>query len=60
MKYDLDITFKMKEITARDLNDAITSINRLTMPGRRCLLESFHINVDSYVDSGKESRAKAA
>ena len=60
VKYDLDITLKIKEMTARDLNDAITSINRLTMPGRGCLLESFHINVDSYVESGKESRAKAA
>ena len=60
VKYDLDITLKVKEMTAKDLNDAITSINRLTMPGRGCLLESFHINVDSYVDSGEESRAKAA
>ena len=60
MKYDLDITLKIKEMTASDLNDAITSINRLTMPGCGCLLESFHINVDSYVDSGMESRAKAA
>jgi hypothetical protein len=57
VKYDLDITLKIKEMTAKDLNDAITSINRLTMPGRGCLLESFHINVDSYVDS---STAKAA
>jgi hypothetical protein len=47
-------------MTARDLNDAITSINRLTMPGRGCRLESFHINVDSYVESGKQSRTKAA
>jgi len=60
VKYDLEITLKIKEMTARDLNDAITSINRLTMPGRGCRLESFHINVDSYVESGKQSRTKAA
>ena len=60
VKYDLEITLKIKEMTARDLNDAITSINRLTMPGRGCLLESFHINVDSYVESDKEYRANAA
>lgn len=57
VKYDLEITFKMKEMTARDLNDAIASVDRLTMPGRGCLLESFHINVDSYVESSKESEA---
>ena len=60
VKYDLEITLKVKEMTAKDLNDAITSINRLTMPGRGCLLESFHINVESYVESRQESGAKAA
>jgi hypothetical protein len=60
VKYDLEITLKIKEMTARDLNDAITAINRLTAPGRGCLLESFHINVDSYLESARESSAKAA
>ena len=60
VKYDLEITFKMKEMTARDLNDAIASVDRLTMPSRGCLLESFHINVDSYVENSKEREAKAA
>lgn len=60
MKYDLDITLRIKEMAARDLNDAIASINQLTMPGRGCRLESFHINVESYLGSSEESRAKAA
>ena len=60
VKYDLEITLKIREMTARDLNDAIASINRLTTPGRGCLLESFHINVDSYVESGEGGREKAA
>jgi hypothetical protein len=60
VKYDLEITLKLKEMTARDLNDAITSINRLTLPIHGCLLESFHINVDSYVENGEQSRVKVA
>jgi hypothetical protein len=60
VKYDLEITLKIRKMTARDLNDAIASINRLTTPGRGCLLESFHINVDSYVESGEGGREKAA
>jgi hypothetical protein len=60
VKYDLEITLKIKEMTARDLNEAIASVNRLTTPGRGCLLESFHINVDSYVESGERGRQKAA
>jgi hypothetical protein len=60
VKYDLEITLKLKEMSAKDLNDAIATINRLTTPTSGGLLESFHINVDSYVESGKESRAKAA
>ncbi len=60
VKYDLEITLKIKEMTARDLTDAISSINRLTTPGRGCQLDSFHINVDSHLDSGRESSARAA
>ena len=60
VKYDLEITLKIKEMTAKDLNDAIAFINRLTTPGRGCLLESFHINVDSYVESGERGKEKAA
>ena len=60
VKYDLEITLKIKEMTARDLNDAISSINRIAMPRRNCLWESFHINVDSHVNPGKEDKKKAA
>ena len=60
LKYDLEITLKIKEMTARDLNDAVTSVNRMTMPGRGCILESFHINVDTNVECGTEGRPKAA
>ena len=60
VKYDLEITLKIKEMTARDLNDAIASINRLTTPDRDCLLESFHIIVNSYFESGEENREEAA
>jgi hypothetical protein len=57
VKYNLEVTFKMKKMTARDLNDAIASVDRLTMTGRGYLLESFHINVDSNVESSQESEA---
>jgi len=60
VKYDLEITLKLKEMSAKDLNDAIATINRLTTPTSGGLLESFHINVDSYVGSAKESSAIAA
>ena len=60
VKYDLEITLKIKEMTARDLTDAVTSINRLTAPGRGCQLDSFHINVDSHLAGGGESSARAA
>jgi len=60
VKYDLEITLKLKEMSAKDLNDAIATINRLTTPTSGGLLESFHINVDSYVGSVKESSAIAA
>jgi len=60
MKYDLEIILRIKEMTAGDLNDAITTINRLTTPARGCRLESFHINVDSYVGDAQEGSARAA
>lgn len=60
VKYDLEITLKLKGMSAGDLNDAIAAINRLTTPTSGGLLESFHINVDSYVASAKESSAIAA
>lgn len=60
MKYDLEITLKLKAMSARDLNDAIATINRLTTPTFGGLLESFHMNVDSYVGSAKESSTIAA
>jgi hypothetical protein len=60
VRYDLEITLKLKGMSATDLNDAIATINRLTTPTSGGLLESFHINVDTYVGSAKESSAIAA
>lgn len=60
IRYGLEITLKIKEMTAKDLNEAIAAINRITLPARGCVLESFHINVDPLVEHDVEDRQKAA
>ncbi len=52
MKYDVEITFKVKQLTAKDLNNSIESISRISTLSFGSELDSFHLNIES-VESDK-------
>jgi len=54
-KYNLELTVKVHEIPANELNHAIESISRLAEAC--CDLESLHLNVESVFDSQGAFRA---
>ena len=52
MKYDVEITFKVKRLTATNLNDSIEAIGRISTLSFGSDLDSFHLNIES-VESDK-------
>jgi hypothetical protein len=52
MKYDVEIIFKVKRLTAKNLNDSIESISRISALSFGSELDSFHLNIES-VESDK-------
>jgi len=46
MKYDVEITFKVKRLSAKNLNDSIESISRMSALSFASGLDSFHLNIE--------------
>ena len=59
-KYDLEISIKVSQMAGKRLNEALDSITNLVGPKLGGVWESFHINVESAVESRKDYVAKAA
>ena len=46
MKFDVEITFRLRQVTAKNLDDSIQSISRMSRLYVGSELESFHLSVE--------------
>ena len=60
LKFDLEITIRLKGMEARDLNTAVEGITRLIAPKLDHTGASFHIKVEPVRDNSREPAEKAA
>ncbi len=58
IKYNLELTVKVHEISAADLNRAIEALSRLAEVGKE--LQALHVNVESVFGTGRGALKVAA
>ena len=58
IKYNLELTVRVKEVSAVDLNRAIDALTRLAEVGKD--LQALHMHIESVVGTGPERSPEAA